>query len=104
MSTSKLIYYFSSHPAAFGFQASLPPDNFTITAANRIDQGLSDFQTGIAVVVHASLDAEQLFSHTQTAPIDTFSSVQGLESGVIAVSEEHELFTKIHDILDNAVC
>ena len=27
MSASKLIYYFSSHPAAFGFTASTPPDN-----------------------------------------------------------------------------
>ena len=29
MSGSKLINYFSNHPAAFGFQASLPPDNIT---------------------------------------------------------------------------
>ena len=35
MSASKLIYYFSSHPAAFGFQSSTPLDNITLTSANR---------------------------------------------------------------------
>ena len=35
MSVSKLICYFSSHPAAFGFQASTPPDNITLNSANR---------------------------------------------------------------------
>ena len=35
MSASKLICYFSSHPAAFGFQSSTPPDNITLTCANR---------------------------------------------------------------------
>ena len=47
MSASKLIHYFSSHPAAFGFWASTPPDNITLNSANRkADQSLSDFQTG----------------------------------------------------------
>ena len=35
MSTFKLINYFSSHPEAFGFQASSPPDNITLNAANK---------------------------------------------------------------------
>ena len=35
MSASKLNHYFSSHPAAFGFQSSTPPDNSTISSANR---------------------------------------------------------------------
>ena len=44
MSASKLIHYFSSHPAAFGFQASTPPDNITLNSANRkADQSLLDF-------------------------------------------------------------
>ena len=30
MSASKLIRYFSSHPAAFGFQASTPPNNISL--------------------------------------------------------------------------
>ena len=39
MSASKLIHYFSSHPAAFGFQASTPPDNISLNSANRkVDQ------------------------------------------------------------------
>ena len=42
MSASKLICYFSSHPAAFGFQASTPPDNISLNSANRkADQSLS---------------------------------------------------------------
>ena len=44
MSASKLICYFSSHPAAFGFQASTPPGNISLNSANRkADQSLSDF-------------------------------------------------------------
>ena len=34
MSASKLICYISSHPAAFGFQASTPTDNITLNSAN----------------------------------------------------------------------
>ena len=54
MSASKLIHYFSSHPAAFGFQASTPPDNISLNSANRkVDQSLSDFQTGLSAAAHA---------------------------------------------------
>ena len=54
---SKLICYFSSHPAAFGFWASTPPDNITLNSANRkADQSLSDFQTGVGATAHATLD------------------------------------------------
>ena len=35
MSASKLIHYFFSHSAAFGFQASTPPDNISLNSANR---------------------------------------------------------------------
>ena len=45
MSASKLIRYFSSHPAAFGFWASTPPGNISLNSANRkVDQSLSDFR------------------------------------------------------------
>ena len=37
ISASKLICYFSSHPAAFEFWASTPPDNITLNSANRKD-------------------------------------------------------------------
>ena len=48
MSASKLICYFSSHPASFGFWASTPPDNITLNSAKRkADQSLLDFQTGV---------------------------------------------------------
>ena len=57
MSASKLIHYFSSHPASFGFQASTPPDNITLNSDNRkADQSLSDFQTGVGAAAHATLD------------------------------------------------
>ena len=35
MSASTLIRYFSSHPAAFRFWSSTPPNNITLTSANR---------------------------------------------------------------------
>ena len=68
MSTSKLIHYFSSHPAAFGFRASTPPDNISLKSANRkVDQSLSDFQTGLGATAHATLDTEQLIPCLQVA-------------------------------------
>ena len=43
-----------------------------------------------------------LFS-TMTVLVNTIASLQGLLDGVIAASEVHELPTKTHNILDNAV-
>ena len=104
MSASKLIHYFSSHPAAFGFQASTPPDNISLNSANRkVDQSLSDFQTGLGATAHATLDTEQLISHLQVALVDTFSSLPKAEGDVIPVSEVHELLLQIHGILYKAV-
>ena len=72
MSASKLICYFSSHPAAFRFQFSPPPDNTILTPANRkADQSLSGFQTSIGANAHATLDMEQLISHLRVALVDT---------------------------------
>ena len=104
MSASKLIHYFSSHPAAFGFWASTPTDNITLNSANRkADQSLSDFQTGLGATAHATLDTEQLISHLWVALVDTLSSLPNAEGGVIPVSEVCELPLRIHDILDKAV-
>ena len=104
VSASKLIHYFSSHPAAFGFQASTPPDNISLNSANRkADQPLSDFQTGVGATAHATLDTEQLISHLQVALFDTLSSLPKAEGDVIPVSEVHELLLCIHDILDKAI-
>ena len=102
MSPSKLIRYFSSHAAAFGFLASTPPDNITLSSANRkADQSLSDFQTGVGVAAHATLDTEQCISHLWVALVDTLSSLPN--AGVIPVSEVSELLLKVHDILGKAV-
>ena len=104
MSVSKLIRYFSSHPAAFGFWASTPPANITLNSANRkVDQSLSDFQTGLGATAHATLDTEQLISYLQVALVDTLSSLPEAEGDVIPVSEVHELLLQIHGILDKAV-
>ena len=92
MFASKLIHYFSSHPAAFGFWSSTPPDNNTLTSANRkADQSLSDFQTGVGAAAHATLDREQLISHLKVALVDTLSSLPNSEGGIIPVSEVHGL-------------
>ena len=104
MSTSKLIHYFSSHPAAFGFWASTPPDNISLNSVNRkVDQSFSDFQTGVGAAAHATLDTEQLISHLQVALVDTLSSLPEAEGDVIPVSEVCELLLQIHGILDKVV-
>ena len=64
---------------------------------------LSDFQTGIGVAAHATLDTEQLISHTWAALVDTGASLWGSNGGDVTVSEIHKPLTKIHDILDSAV-
>ena len=104
MSATKLIHFFSSHPDAFGFWASIPPDNISLNSANRkVDQSLSDFQTGLSATAHAILDTEQLIFCLQVALVDTFSSLREAEGDVIPVSEVHELLLQIHSILDKAV-
>ena len=104
MSASKLIHYFSSHPAAFGFRASTPPDNISLNSANRkVDQSLSDFQTGLGATAHATLDTEQLISCLQVALVDTVSSLPEAEGDVFPVSEVRELLLQIHGISDKAV-
>ena len=76
LSTSKLISYFSSHPVAFGFQASSPSDNTTLNPVNKMtDQSLSDLQTGTGVAAHATFDIEQLILHTRTVLVDTIASI-----------------------------
>ena len=101
VSVSKLICYFSSHPTAFGFQASTPPDNITLNSANRkADQSFSDFQTGVGAPVHATLDMEQVISHLRVALVDTLSSLPDARGGVIPVSEVCESLLKFHDISD----
>ena len=101
MSTSKLICYFSSHP---GFWASTPPDNISLNSANRkVDQSLSDFQSGLGATAHATLDTEQLIYCLQVALVDTLSSLPEAEGDVIPVSEVHELLVQIHGILEKAV-
>ena len=104
MSASRLICYFSSHPAAFGFWASTPLDNISSNSANRkVDQSLSDFQTGLGATAHATLDTEQLISHLQVALVDTLSSLPEAEKDDIPVAGVHELILQIHGILDKAV-
>ena len=76
MTASELIHYFSSHPAAFGFWASTPPDNITFNSANRkADQSLSELQTGVGATAHATLDMEQLISHLWVSLADALSSL-----------------------------
>ena len=103
MSASKLICYFYSHPAAFGFWSSTPLDNITLISANRkTDQSLSDLQTGVGAA-HATLDTEQLIACLRVALLNTLSSLPNSEGGIISVSEVCELLLKVHDILDIAV-
>ena len=75
-----------------------------MNSANRkVDQSISDFQTGLGATAHATLDTEQLISHLQVALVDTFSSLPEAEGDVIPALEVHELPLWIHGILDKAV-
>ena len=66
ISVSKLIWYLSSHPAAFGFWSSTPPYNITLNPANRkADQSLLEFQTCISAAAHATFDTEQFIACTR---------------------------------------
>ena len=104
MSASKLICYFSIHPAAFRLKSLTPPDNITLTSANRkADQSLSDLQTGVGATAHATLDTQQLISCLRVALLDTLSSLPDSEGGIILVSEVNELPLRVHDILDSAL-
>ena len=61
------------------FQTSLPADNIILNPANKMtDHSLFDFQTGIAAAAHATLDTEQLISHTRATHVDTIASLQVL--------------------------
>ena len=99
MSASKLIHYFSNHPAAFGFWSSTLLDNTTLTSAYRkADQSLSNLQTCVGATAHANLDTEQLISCLRVAHPDTLSSLPNSEGGVIPMSEVHEILLKVNDI------
>ena len=82
----------------------MPPENINLNAANkRIDQSISDLQAGIGTAVYATLDKEQLISHTRTDLVTRVTSQEGSYDGVISGLEVHELLAKIHDILSSAV-
>ena len=104
MSASKLIHYFSSQPAAFRFWSSTPPDNITLTSANRkAGRSLSEFQTNIGAAAYATVGTEQLISHLRVALVDTLFTLPNSEGGVIPVFKVCELLLKVHDILNSAV-
>ena len=52
---------------------------------------------------HATLDTEQLISHTRLPLVDTIACLQDSDRGAIPVQEVVELLTEIHDIMDNDV-
>ena len=92
MSVSKLIRYFSSHPAVFGFWSSTALDNITLMSTNRkAGQSLSDLQTGVVAAAYATLDTEQLISHLRATLLDTLSSLPDSEGGIIPMSEVCQL-------------
>ena len=98
-----MIHYFSSHPAAFAFLASLPPYNITLSPANKAYHSLSDFQTSTGAATHATFDTEQLIPDTRVTHVDAIAFLQGSDAGVIAASAVHELLPKTNDTLDSVV-
>ena len=54
----------------------------TLNLANKkTNQYLSDFQTGSGAGAYATLDMEQLVSHTKTALVDIITSLQDSDGG-----------------------
>ena len=87
MSASKLIHYFSSHPAGFGFWSSTPPDNMTLTPANRkADQ---NFRLALVLCLMPLLTLS--------------SSFLASELTLLILFPRPDLLTKVHHILNNAV-
>ena len=67
----------------------------------KTDKRLSDFQNGTSAASDATLDTEQLISHTIASLVGTVDSLHGSNGGVISVSEVHELlrFMKFWTVL-----
>ena len=53
-------------------------------ASKSSDQSLSDSPTGCSAVAHATVDTEQLISHSRAALVDTVASLLGSNDGMIA--------------------
>ena len=68
----------SSHPAAFQFQASTPPDNISEFCQREGWSVSFRFQTGLGATTHATLYTEQLISHQQVTLLHTFPLCQRL--------------------------
>ena len=61
MSASMLIYCFSSHPAALGYWASLPPDNVTLNPANKRTDQSPSFRLALVQLVMSHVAQSSLF-------------------------------------------
>ena len=96
-------WYFISELPVPAWKYNKDNINFN-TAKKKTDQSLLNFKTGIGVGAYATLDIEHLIFHTRTAVVGTVVTLWGSDGEVILVSEVHELCTKCHDILDNALC
>ena len=96
MSASKLINYFSIHSAAFGFWASTPPDNTTLTSANKKAYHSLRFSYWCWGCCSCHL-TQSNSSLTSRLPLLI------LFFHIIPVSEVCELLLKVHNILDIAV-
>ena len=67
---------------AFGYWASLFPDNITLNPPNKTDQRPADYETGIGTVATTTLDTEQLISCIRAVPVDTVTSLQCSDGGL----------------------
>ena len=103
MSASKLICYFSNHPAAFGFQASTPPDNISLNSANRkVDQSLSDFRLVWVLLHMLLLTQSNSFLFSRLPWLILFPHCQRLRE-MLYLCWKYVNYFWIHGILDKAV-
>ena len=77
--------------------------DFYWNLANKKTNQSLRFQIGIGASSHITLEIEQLISHMKTTIVYTVTILQGSDGEVIPISEDHDLLSKVNDILYKAV-
>ena len=81
---------------AWKIRPSTSPDNTFLNAANeKADQSLLDFQVGIGIGAHATLQTKQCISHMTSAITDSITFLQDSKEDV------QEVYNLLGNILDN---
>ena len=103
-SASKLICYFSSHPAAFGFWASTPPDNISLEFCQQESSSVSQiFRLVLGPLLMVLLTQSNSFLASGLPLLILFPHCPRLREMLYLCLKCGELILRIHDILDKAI-